>query len=79
MAAGPTGRATSASGVLGASVVRAAAAPITLGLRWARHGLAPAKEEIPQPRFNLALASKIALDDLFFVSELASANGLHLS
>ncbi len=60
-------------------VARAAAAPITLGMRWVRHGVARPQADIPSAKFSLSLASKIALDDLFFASELVSATFVSLS
>ena len=55
---------------------RASAAPALIGFRWAR-----GRSEdggIPAPRWNAALASKVALDEFFFASEVATATFVSL-
>lgn len=47
---------------------RAGAAPALIGMRWARSQTAA--PEVPPHRWNLALASKVALDEFFFASEV---------
>jgi len=60
-------------------VVRAAAAPITLGLRWARYRQDRGQSGVPLVPWSLSLASKVALDDFFLLSEVASATLVSLS
>lgn len=53
--------------------VRAAALPGVLGLRWAGRALADRRDDMPAPELSAGLAAKIALDELFFATEAASA------
>lgn len=53
--------------------LRAAALPGVLGLRWAGRALAPKRDDMPAPERSAALALKIALDEVFFATEAASA------
>jgi hypothetical protein len=53
--------------------LRTGALPLLLGLRLARGGVARADAALPAPRRSLALAAKIALDELFLCSEVISA------
>jgi hypothetical protein len=54
--------------------LRSGATPLVLGQRWVRRRARAAHEGIPSPRRGLAVASKIALDELFFATELISAS-----
>jgi len=53
--------------------LRSGAAPIVVGARLASRRRAEAPVGLPEPRRGLAMASKIALDELFFATELAAA------
>jgi len=53
--------------------LRAAALPGVLGLRWAGRAFAPRRDDMPAPERSAALAMKIALDEVFFATEAASA------
>jgi dienelactone hydrolase len=53
--------------------VRATALPGVLGLRWASRALARKRDDMPAPRRSVALAMKVALDEVFFATEAASA------
>ena len=53
--------------------LRSGAAPIVVGARLASRRRAEARVGLPKPRRGLALASKIALDEFFFATELAAA------
>jgi hypothetical protein len=57
--------------------VRSSAAPVLLGLRWMRRRLTEPDGSWPRARIapgrSLRLASKVALDELFFTTELASS------
>jgi hypothetical protein len=53
--------------------LRTGALPVLLGLRLARGGVARADAALPAPRRSLALAAKIALDEVFLCSEVLSA------
>jgi dienelactone hydrolase len=53
--------------------LRAAALPGVLGMRWAGRAFAPKRDELPVPERSAALAIKIALDEVFFATEAASA------
>ena len=53
--------------------LRSGAAPLVLGLRWAERRASRRPRGVPAPRRDLALASKIALDEFFFTTELVSA------
>ena len=53
--------------------LRSGAAPIVVGARLASRRRAEAPVGLPEPRRGLALASKIALDEFFFATELAAA------
>lgn len=64
---------TSVAGIGAELVVRAAAGPIALGLRWARFGLGEPPADVPSAPWSLSLASKVALDDFFLLTEVASA------
>lgn len=68
-------------GPIGAGVslaLRSSASPLLLGARWMAQAREPDSEGVPVPRLNLALASKVALDELFFAFELASATVVSL-
>jgi hypothetical protein len=54
--------------------LRSGAAPIVLGTRLAGRWRQPERPGLPQGRGGIGLASKIALDEFFFTTELASAN-----
>jgi hypothetical protein len=54
--------------------VRGSAAPIVLGLRWRGWPRGVDREGAPAPRRGIALASKVALDEIFYASEVVSAN-----
>ena len=53
--------------------LRSGAAPIVVGARLASRRWAEAPVGLPEPRRGLAMASKIALDEFFFATELAAA------
>jgi len=53
--------------------LRSGAAPLIVGARLASRWGAIAAEGLPQPRRGLALASKVALDEIFLATEIASA------
>jgi hypothetical protein len=53
--------------------VRGGAAPLVLGLRWRGWKRLVRREGAPAPRRGLALASKVALDEIFYASEVVSA------
>lgn len=53
--------------------LRSGAAPLLLGLRWADRVAARERRGAPLSRQRLAMATKIALDEFFFATELASA------
>jgi hypothetical protein len=53
--------------------LRSGAAPIVVGVRLASRRRAEAPVGLPAPRRGLALASKIALDEFFFATEMAAA------
>ncbi len=59
-------------------VVRGGSAPFLLGLRWAKLAVERQASEtaslgLPSPRHTLALASKVALDEIFLATEFVSA------
>jgi len=54
--------------------VRSGAAPFVLGTRFAGRLRQPERPDLPPRRGGLALASKVALDEFFFTTEIASAN-----
>ncbi|RIK99548.1 MAG: alpha/beta hydrolase [Proteobacteria bacterium] len=59
---------------LGAEMaLRAATLPGVMGLRWAGRALAPVRHDMPRAKRSATLAAKVALDELFFASEAASA------
>ncbi len=58
--------------------LRSAATPLFLGMRWAQRQPAAASKDFPAPSWNLRLASKAALDELFVAVELASATFVSL-
>jgi hypothetical protein len=53
--------------------LRATLLPFFLGLRLVRGGLSGADASLPAPRRSLALAAKVALDEIFLCSEVLSA------
>ena len=53
--------------------LRSGAAPFVLGARWMRRRGRPRQLGIPDVRRGLSIASKIALDEFFFATELVSA------
>lgn len=53
--------------------VRSGAAPLLIGLRWASAHAAELPSDIPLPRWGLALASKVVLDEAFFTTEVVLA------
>jgi hypothetical protein len=53
--------------------LRSSALALLLGLRWAGVRNVPERSGIPTPRWGLGLLSKIALDELFFATELIGA------
>jgi hypothetical protein len=53
--------------------VRGGAAPLVLGLRWRGWKRQAQREGLPAPRRGIALASKVALDEIFYASEVVSA------
>jgi hypothetical protein len=53
--------------------LRASLLPLFLGLRLVRGGLSGADTSLPSPRRGLALAAKVALDEIFLCSEVLSA------
>jgi hypothetical protein len=57
-----------------AVALRAAAAPLLVGMRLAGQRCDGGHPEAPPPHWNLRLASKAALDELFFATEIASAS-----
>ena len=59
--------------------LRSGASPLLLGARWLSHATRDKSKGVPAPRVNLALASKVALDEIFFASELFSATIVSLS
>ncbi len=54
--------------------VRGSAAPFVLGLRWRGWQRLVGREGAPAPRRGIALASKVALDEIFYASEVVSAS-----
>lgn len=59
--------------------VRGGALPLLLGWRALRRGAHAARVDAPHPRWNVALASKAALDEVFFAAELVTAPLIALS
>jgi hypothetical protein len=59
-------------------VLRSGAMPMLLGLRWAQRQFEGDLQGIPVPTGGLKLASKVALDELFLATELASATFVSL-
>ncbi len=59
-------------------VLRSAATPLFLGMRWAQRQPAAASKDFPAPSWDLRLASKAALDELFVAAELATATFVSL-
>jgi len=53
--------------------VRGGAAPLVLGLRWRGWQRFGPRDGAPAPRRGIALASKVALDEIFYASEVVSA------
>jgi hypothetical protein len=53
--------------------VRGGAAPCVLGLRWRGWQRAVGREGAPLPRRGITLVSKVALDEIFYASEVVSA------
>lgn len=53
--------------------LRAATLPGVLGLRWAGRAFAPTRVGVPVADASAAVAMKIALDEIFFATEAASA------
>ena len=53
--------------------VRGGAAPLVLGLRWRGWQQVAPPHDAPRRRGGFALASKIALDEIFFATEIVSA------
>lgn len=58
--------------------LRSSATPLVLGQRWVQRRARPAHQGIPSLRRGLAVASKIALDEIFFATELISASRVSL-
>ncbi|MCZ6782380.1 MAG: hypothetical protein O7G30_03635 [Proteobacteria bacterium] len=58
--------------------LRSGATPLLLGLRWARGAQRDRQQHVPPARWNVKLASKAALDELFFATELASGPFLRI-
>jgi len=54
--------------------IRSSAAPFMLGTRLAGRMRRPERPDLPARRGGLVLASKVALDEFFFTTEIASAN-----
>jgi hypothetical protein len=54
--------------------LRSSATPLVLGQRWVQRRVCAAHEGVPSARRGLAVASKIALDEIFFATELISAS-----
>jgi hypothetical protein len=54
--------------------LRSGAAPLWIGARLAGRRRADGEHGVPQAPWSLALASKVALDEIFFATELASAS-----
>jgi hypothetical protein len=54
--------------------LRALCAPWLLATRWQSLGSQPAADTVPAPRRSLALGLKVALDEVFFLTELLSAS-----
>jgi hypothetical protein len=55
-------------------VLRSGAAPVMLGVRWVRRRTGSPHHGLPALRRGLAVSSKVALDEIFFASELVSAS-----
>jgi hypothetical protein len=53
--------------------LRSSATAGFLGARWLSHAVSARSPVVPTPRVNLALASKVALDEIFFASEVLLA------
>ncbi|UCE84918.1 MAG: hypothetical protein JSU66_11235, partial [Deltaproteobacteria bacterium] len=53
--------------------LRSSATSLLLGARWVNQAVAAKHPHVPAPRVNLALASKVALDEVFFASEVLLA------
>jgi hypothetical protein len=54
-------------------VLRGGATPFVLGMRWHGWRRLDASDEAPRPRRGLGVASKVALDEIFFAAEIVSA------
>ena len=54
--------------------VRSSATPLLLGVRWAMARRGGAHQHLPTARWNIGLASKAALDEVFFASEFVLAD-----
>ena len=54
-------------------VLRSVLTPGVLAARWAGIAVVPELADVPTPRFSLGLAGKMALDEIFFLTEALSA------
>jgi hypothetical protein len=61
------------------AAIRATTVPVALGMRWVKHRSPERDVSIPKHGWSPKLVSKVALDDFFFVTELASAAFVSLS
>jgi len=54
--------------------LRSGATPLLMGMRWAAGSARGDRSDVPASRWDIKLASKVALDELFLATELASAS-----